>query len=476
MKQNLTILISCILGISTIWGQENKLHHQSSVYEWPTDSLVKKKLDIWQDKKFGMLIHWGIYSVPGITESWTICSEPWIERDSTIAYEDYKKWYWGLSREFNPTHFNPEQWAQAAKNAGMKYVVFTTKHHDGFCMFDTKQTDFKISNGPFASNPRSDVANYVFQAFRNQDFMIGTYFSKPDWHSQDFWWSKYATPDRNTNYDIRTYPWRWERYKQFTYNQISELMHNYGVIDILWLDGGWIRPLETVNDEVRSWGAQIPEWSQDINMPRIAAMAREAQPGILIVDRTVPGKYENYQTPEQSVPTEARNYPWESCITLGTSWGWVPNEQYKSAGQIIHRLIEIVAKGGSLLLGVGPRADGTIEPEAIGILQQIGDWLQTNGEAIYNTRVSPVYRDSNTFFTQSKDSLKQYALICLAENQAIPSSVSWQGMYPSKGTKVVLLNTKEHVKWTREGNNIKINLPKSIQSLKNCPALAFELQ
>jgi len=272
------VFLVMLLPVCIYSNAQQGVHPQSTTYEWPTDPQVKAKLDQWQDQKFGIILHWGLYVVPGMIESWALCSEDWIERDSTTSYEDFKKWYWGLKRDFNPTKFNPESWAKVAKDAGMRYVVFTTKHHDGFCMWDTKETDFKISDGPFKSNAKADVAKYVFDAFRKENFMIGAYFSKPDWHSENFWWPKYATPDRNTNYDIRKFPWRWDAYKKYTYNQIGELMHNYGSIDILWLDGGWVRPLETVNDEVRSWGARIPEWSQDIDMPRIAQMARTAQP------------------------------------------------------------------------------------------------------------------------------------------------------------------------------------------------------
>ena len=206
----------------TAKAQQN-VHPQSSQYEWPTDKKVRDKLENWQDLKFGMIIHWGLYAVPGIIESWALCSEDWIDRDSTLGYENFKKWYWGLQKDFNPTRFNPDLWAQAAGEAGMRYVVFTTKHHDGFCMFDTKQTDFKISNGPFQNDPRADVAKYVFDAFRKKGFMIGAYFSKPDWHSEYYWWPKYATADRNNNYDIRKYPWRWNRFKEYTYNQIRIL-------------------------------------------------------------------------------------------------------------------------------------------------------------------------------------------------------------------------------------------------------------
>jgi alpha-L-fucosidase len=467
------ILLFAFMCVFSASAQENNLHHQSSTYQWPTDPSVKAKLDKWQDQKFGILIHWGLYSVPGIVESWSLCSEPWVDRDSTKTYDEYKQWYWGLKKDFNPVKFNPEQWAHAAKDAGMRYVVFTTKHHDGFCMFNTKQTDFNIATGPFASNPRADVAKYVFQAFRNQGFMVGAYFSKPDWHSQDFWWPKYATPDRNVNYDIRKYPWRWNHFKQYTYNQIKELMTSYGSIDILWLDGGWVRPLETVNDEVRSWGAKIPAWSQDVDIPRIASMARETQPGLLVVDRTVPGPYENYQTPEQTIPDKALDHPWESCITLGNAWGWVQNDKYKSPTEVIHKLIEIVAKGGSLLLGVGPRADGTLEPSEIKVMKQIGDWMKINGDAIYGTRITTIYQDGNTFFTQSKDGKKHYALVCLSEGAAIPGNIEWTGNLPKKGAKMKLLSSGSYVKWTLEGNKVKVTIPASFIKRGECPALAF---
>ncbi|SHF08109.1 alpha-L-fucosidase [Pedobacter caeni] len=470
MKKS-TLLIAIILSIKmTAFGQPN-VHGQSSTYQWPSDPLVKNKLEKWQDQKFGMIIHWGLYAVPGIMESWNLCSEDWISRDSTIAYEDYKKWYWGLSEKFNPVNFNPEQWAKAGKSAGMKYLVFTTKHHDGFNMFDTKESDFKISNGPFKGNPKADVAKYVFDAFRKQDFMIGAYFSKPDWHSQYYWWSKYATADRNNNYDIKKNPWRWNKFKTQTFNQISELMNNYGTVDILWLDGGWVRPLETVTDEVRAWGATIPAWSQDIDMPKIAAMGRKAQPGLLIVDRTVHGPYENYQTPEQHIPEKQLDHPWESCMTLGGAWGFAANDQYKSAGTVIHSLIEITAKGGSLLLGVGPKPDGTMPDGVISRLGEIGNWVTKNGKAIYGTRITKNYHHNNTWFTQSKDAKTKYALVCLKEGENLPSTISWAGNEPAKGTKIKLLQTGENVKWVKENELIKVILPKGLPA--NLPALAF---
>jgi alpha-L-fucosidase len=473
MQQRFLLAIVLVLFSVLTHAQQN-VHQQSSEYEWPTDPLVKAKLEKWQDQKFGMIIHWGLYSVPGIMESWNLCSEDWIDRDSTISYEDYKKWYWGHSKDFNPVNFNPDAWAGEAKNAGMRYLVFTTKHHDGFNMFDTKQSDFKISNGPFKNNPKADVAKYVFDAFRRNGFMIGAYYSKPDWHTEYYWWPKYATADRNVNYDIRKFPWRWNQFKSFTHNQLGELMNNYGAIDILWLDGGWVRPLETVNEEVRSWGARIPEFSQDIDMPKIAAMARKAQPGLLIVDRTVHGPYENYQTPEQRIPNRQFDHPWESCMTLANNWGYVKNDVYKSSARVIHSLIEIVAKGGSLLLGIGPKPDGTLPTEAIEKMQEIGAWMKSNGEAIYNTRITKDFNDGNTWFTENKKTGTTYALVCLKEGEALPASIGWKGNTPKKGTKMKLLQNGTVVKWTLENDKVKVSLPASMLKDKiNYPALAF---
>ena len=470
MKLKITCLL--VLFFCVFFANAQYEHFQSTEYQYPEDPLVREKLDQWQDKKFGMIIHWGIYAVPGIVESWSICSEDWIGRDSTTTYEKHKRWYFDLANQFNPTKFDPDQWADAAKSAGMSYLVFTTKHHDGFCMFNTKETDYSIAKGPFSNNPKADVAKYVFDAFRSRGFMIGAYFSKPDWHTQYYWWDKYATGDRNVNYDIIKNKWRWEQFKKFTFNQIGELMQNYGQIDILWLDGGWVRPFDTVTDEVRSWGARILESGQDIDMPKIAAMSRKHHPGMLVVDRTVHGPYENYQTPEQRIPEKQLSYPWESCMTLGGAWGWVKNERYKTSARVIHSLIEIVAKGGSLLLGVGPTAEGLLPDEVVQRLQEIGQWTSKNGKAIYGTRITEHYQDGNTWFTQSKDGNKIYALYCVKEASPV-TKIEWTGNTPAKGSKVILLQTGKTVKWKTENNKTTVELPKGLPS--NLPAIAFEI-
>ena len=197
-------------------------------------------------------------------------------------------------------------------------------------------------------------------------------------------------------------------------------------------------------------------------MPAIAAMARKAQQGLLIVDRTVHGRFENYQTPEQRIPETRLDHPWESCMTLANNWGYVPNDNYKSAVKVIHTLIEVVAKGGSLLLGVGPKPDGTFTEEAITRLKEVGKWMDKNGVAIYNTRTTKNYRDGNTWFTQNLKSGLHYALVCLPADQPIPKEVTWKLNVPKKGTKIIFVETGESVKWQQEGNSVKIFLPSSV--------------
>lgn len=461
MKKFILIIFAITVCLQSAPAQYQ--HERSTSYEYPADPPVREKLDEWQDRKFGMIIHWGLYAVPGIVESWSICAEEedWIPRDSTITYDAYKRQYWDLSKVFDPVKFDPGQWAAAAQSAGMNYLVFTTKHHDGFCMFDTKETDFSIARGPFADNPKADVAKHVFDAFRSRGFMIGAYFSKPDWHSQYYWWDRYSTPTRNVNYDITKNRWRWERFRQYTYNQIEELMKNYGKIDILWLDGGWVGPRPN-----------NPPRNQDIDMPRIAAMARSHQPGLLVVDRTVRGPYENYQTPEQSIPAEQLSHPWETCMTLGRDWGYVKDQPFKSSRRIIHSLVEIVAKGGSLLLGVGPSPEGLLPDEVVGRLAEIGRWTSVNGKAIYGTRITEHYNDGNTWFTQSRDGKTLYALHCVDEASTV-TKVEWRGNEPRKGSKIVLLQTGKPVKWSTQGDKTVVTIPRGLPA--GLPALAFEI-
>lgn len=474
MKPSRFLFALFLLFNMPAFSQNNGVHPQSSSYSAPTDPQVKAKLARWQDQKFGLFMHWGLYAIPGIVESWSICSEDasWIPRDSTKNYDDYKKWYFSLNKQFNPTKFDPILWSKYAKQAGMKYLVFTTKHHDGFAMFDTKQSNYKITSPevPFHQDPRADVTGEIFKAFRKDGFMIGAYFSKPDWHSEYYWWPRYATPTRYNNYDIRLHPQQWERFKTYTYNQIEELMSNYGGVDILWLDGGWVRPKSSITQEVLNWGMPIPEWDQDIDMPKIGAMARAKQPGLIMVDRTVHGQYENYTTPEQKVPDVALDYPWETCMTMGDAWGYVPNDKFKSVNQLVHLLVDVVAKGGNLLLDVGPKPDGTFPTEVIERLQGIGQWMDLNSEAIYSTKPIAPFKTDKTCFTKAKNG-SVYAIYLLGEKETVPSQIEIKNV-PVSATKTMLLGAGK-VKSRMVGNNLFVQIPKSAGRLKN--ALVFKL-
>lgn len=407
------------------------------------DAVITRRISEWQDLKFGFMAHWGMYSQWGVVESWSICNEPWIDRKGE-NYVDYMRRYQALNTTFNPSNFHPDQWAQAAKEAGMKYMVFTTKHHDGFCMYDTRETSYSVTDPscPYSKNSDSDITRKIVDAFRSQGFWTGLYFSKADWHHADYWAPEWATPDRNVNYNPEDHPERWQRFVDFTQRQLHELTHNYGDIDILWLDGGWVRPEYSVNDEVRSWlGCQ--GWIQDINMPLVAQDARSNNPDLIIVDRTVTGKYENYRTPEKAIPDTLLPYPWETCMTMGDSWSYVPNDNYKSTTTIIHQLLDIVAKGGNYLLNVGPDSQGNIPPEALKRMKEIGEWISVNGEGIYGSRPWYPYSSGKLRFTQSKDGSMKYVFYTLSENEH-PKSILLYA--PENSTIIPLGNPSLKVK------------------------------
>jgi alpha-L-fucosidase len=428
---------------------------ESKNQDTETDPLVLERLEHWKDLKFGLLMHWGTYSQWGIVESWSLCSEdePWCSRKMK-NYVDYCKAYVQLKNTFNPIKFDPAKWAAAAKYAGMRYVIFTTKHHDGFCMFDTKQTDYKITGKdcPFHANPKANVAKEIFTAFREQGFLTGAYFSKPDWHSNDYWAEEWATPNRNVNYSVKKYPERWQRFCDFTYNQINELTTQYGKMDILWLDGGWV----------------CSQNGQDINMPKIAAMARKNQPGIIVVDRAVGGRYENYHTPEQEIPEKTVAYPWETCMTMAGSWSYVPGDIYKPTNKIIHLLADIVCKGGNFLLNIGPSPEGTLADSAYARLREIGDWMQINGEAIYNSRPVDPPKYQNICFTSNPDGTVYCIYLASADEKTIPASLFIEGFQPSKGTLISLLGKTGNLKWKQEGKGFRILVSSADQKSPPC--------
>lgn len=467
---NLKILVTLLFSVLLLNG-----FAQHKEYYPDPDTAIQHRLEEWQDLKFGLLMHWGAYSQWGIVESWSICPEDvsWATggRKKGVAdnYNDYVKAYEDLKTTFNPVHFDPEKWAAAAKEAGMKYMVFTTKHHDGFCMFDTKYTDYKITDKdcPFATNARSNVTNEIFSAFRKENFWIGAYFSKPDWHSDFYWWKKFPASDRNCNYSIQKHPEQWKKFVDYTHGQINELMSDYGKVDILWLDGGWVRKKtdEEIKDELlevyeNSRYTRNPQ-SQDINMPQLVKEAREKQPKLIVVDRAVPGEQQNYLTPEQNIPQTGLSYPWETCMTMGNSWSYVPNDKYKPAAVIIKNLVDIVSKGGNYLLNIGPGPDGELDPVAYQRLHEIGAWIKTNGEAIYGSRMFTTFSEGDSIrFTQSKDHKTTYVFLL-----NFPGSKLELTKVPfSKNTKVQMLGSAKKLIWKQKENGVEISVPASLKS------------
>ena len=470
MKKNLSLLLTLVYF--TAFSQHK--------YVAPSDTLVLKNLEQWKDYKFGLLMHWGTYSQWGIVESWSICPEDegWCERRGPYAknYFEYVKAYENLQKTFNPVKFDPDRWAAAASNAGMKYVVFTTKHHDGFCMFDTRQTDYKITspNTPFSANPKANIAKEVFNAFRNKGLVTGAYFSKPDWHTENYWWPYFPPKDRNVNYDPVKYPEKWNAYKDFTYAQIKELMSEYGKMDILWLDGGWVRPRSTIDTSVE-WQRGI-RVEQDIDMKRIAAMARSYQPGLIVVDRSVTGEFENYTTPEQEVPKTPLPYPWETCMTMAGSWSYVPNDKYKSTHQLIDLLTGIVAKGGNLLLNIGPSPEGEWDTAAYNRLNEIGQWMKINGEAIYNTRPISPYSQGNLRFTASKDQKTLYVIVMAAEeNTRSLTEVQLNGIDMAYGDNCSLLGASGKLQMIMNKTGATIKIPAEMQKYYSRHAIVLKI-
>jgi len=278
---------------------------------------------------------------------------------------------------------------------------------------------------------------------------VGVYFSKSDWHCPWYWSPDRPARTRNPNYDTAAEPEKWEQFVQFVHGQIEELMTGYGPVDILWLDGGQVRPP-----------------TQDIRMDEIAQMARSHQPGLIIADRTVGGEHENYLTPEQEVPDEPLlEKPWESCITMGDQWSFKPNDNYKSARDLIHLLIGVVAKGGNLLLNIGPQPDGRLPEVALSRLTEIGDWMQMNAEAIHGTRPMAPYREGPLAFTQKGGAV--YALFLDSGDGLLPPVIDLP-LTPQPGSAVTMLGVRRPLDWTRTQLGCAIHVPEGVAKAPPC--------
>jgi len=299
----------------------------------------------WQDAKFGLFIHWGPVSLKGTEIGWSRYGDrPGRDRArGGIPAEEYDALY----KQFNPVEFDADEWVALAKAAGMKYLVFTSKHHDGFSMFDTKLSDYDIMHSPFGR----DICAELAAACHRAGLKLGWYYSQPDWHHPD-----YRQPGRH------------ERYIEYLHGQVRELCTNYGKVNIIWFDG---------------LGGKAEDWDAE----RLIRMVRTLQPGVLVNNRC--GLPADFSTPEQRVGSFELERPWESCITIGTQWAYKPDDETKSLAQCVNMLVQTVGGGGNLLLNVGPMPTGQIDPANAQRLREVGQWLKPIGESIYKTRGGP---------------------------------------------------------------------------------------
>lgn len=331
----------------------------------------EKRVQWFQEARFGMFLHWGLYAIPGRGE--------WYMSGARMPAKEYERYM----QEFTAKAYDPRDWARRAKRAGMQYVVLTAKHHDGFCLFDSKLTDYKSTNAPCGR----DLVREFVDAVRAEGLRVGLYYSLIDWHHPDF--PKYNDPNHpmRGNPAYREEQIDFDRYLAYMHGQVEELVTNYGKIDILWFDFAY--------GELRgeAWKAT-----------RLMQMVRSHQPDVVVDNRLEasgegfgslvtehPAYYSgDFVSPEQLLPPEGiRNVcgervPWELCATMNNNWGYVPYDtNYKPASMLIRKLVECVSKGGNLILNVGPDATGRFPVQSCRLLDEIGAWMALNGESIY---------------------------------------------------------------------------------------------
>jgi alpha-L-fucosidase len=365
------------------------------------------KTEVFRDAGMGLFIHWGPNSQVGTEISWPLYN----------ASEDFIKKYYALAETFNPTAFDPTEWARLAKLAGMEYVVFTAKHHDGFCMFDTELSDFKITRTPYGR----DIAGLIADAFRKEGFLVGFYYSPGDFRYQ---WETGKRVGHIYEPDFESQAPFGPKRKSFVdyeRGQIEELLTRYGDIFMLWFDGK-CEPLKK-----HSWRVR-----QDVFIAR----------------GEIP-------TPEQEIPGQADDRAWESCLTTSYQWSFLPGAEVRPAAEIIENLIHIRARGGNMLLNIGPRPDGRIAPGDEDLLRDLGLWMMLNGEAVRGVRPWVVTNEGDVWYTQKRSEGTVYALAGLEKNSR---SLVLKSVVASPETKVTLLGQEGDFPWEQTPAGLKITV------------------
>jgi alpha-L-fucosidase len=402
------------------------------------------RMDWWRDATFGMFIHWGPYAVPaGIYKDKPVKGiGEWIMHNANVPIPEYE----AFVKQFNPQDFNAKEWVAIAKNAGMKYIVITSKHHDGFCLWDSKITNYDIMDfSPF----KRDILKELSDACKEAGIKMCFYHSIMDWHQPDAESKKGYTHQNTANPDFAKYR------ENYLKPQLAELIAKYDPA-VIWFDGEW-----------------IPEWTEEQGKD-LYNFLRNLKPDIIVNNRVGKGrqgmngmnKYQDaagdFGTPEQEILEGTSNLDWESCMTINDTWGYKLNDdKWKSSKVLIDNLIDIAAKGGNYLLNVGPTAAGIIPQESVDRLKDMGDWLKINGEAVYATNSLKQYKEGNNIkFTTSKSGKYVFAMI----TSKATDTISISSVVPVDGAKVYMLGVKKPLKWTTENGKTTFTLPQKMPS------------
>ncbi|RPH94777.1 MAG: alpha-L-fucosidase [Calditrichaeota bacterium] len=388
-----------------------------------------ERMQWWTEARFGMFIHWGLYAMAARHE--------WVKNHERMSNEQYQK-YFDL---WNPDLYNPSEWARAAKNAGMKYFVVTSKHHEGFCLWDSKYTDYKATNTPWGK----DLLKPMVDAFRAEGLKVGFYYSLIDWHHPDFTIDRMHPLRDNQAERAKNKDRDMNKYAEYVYQQVQELMTEFGAIDCLFLDFSY----------PGTDGKGHKDWQSE----RLVKRIRELQPNIIINDRAdlLNTDYGwDFSTPEQFMPrawvtVNDKNVPWETCQTFSGSWGYHRDEEsWKSPRQLVSMLIETVSKGGNLLLNVGPTARGTFDERACSRLASMGEWMKYHSRSIYGCTAAPqeFQVPQNCFLTYNPQLNRLYIHI-----MELPFQALHLDGYQGKVKYAQLLNDASEIHFERQASH-----------------------